>query len=196
MQLNNHFAIGLILASVTHHFFNFDLFEIILIVGSSFVCDFDVLFTKYALDNNHRNLFTHSIIPSVIITVIGAIIHWPALIFSGISYALHILVDTLDWGTNFLYFGHHNIGLRLLISKEEQDNLDFYLNQYNRKASFFDFKRYNNKLWISMSVVIFLLMILFVFIYALDYFYLIIFYFIALGFHLYKHFSLKKIETS
>ena len=196
MQINNHFAIGLILASITHYFFDFTLLEFSIICFFSFVSDFDVIFTKYARDQNHRNLFTHSIIPSIIIIIIGVLINWIALIISGISYFIHILVDTFDWGTNLFYFGHRNIGLRLLISKEEQENLDFYLGQYKNPASFFDFKRYRSKIWLSINVAIFILMIVFVFIYALEYSYLISFYFVSLLFHLHRHFHLKKIESS
>ncbi|TXT65829.1 MAG: conserved membrane protein of unknown function [Promethearchaeota archaeon] len=196
MQINNHFAIGLILASITHYYFEFTLLEFSMICIFSFLCDFDVIFTKYARDLNHRNLFTHSIIPSIFIIIVGALITWPALTISGVSYFLHIMVDTFDWGTNLFYFGHYNIGLRLLITKEEQENLEIYLDQYKNRASFFDFKRYKNKLWILLSIIIFILMMIVVSIYALEYFYLLIFYFIGLAFHLQRHFHLKKIENS
>jgi hypothetical protein len=196
MQINNHFAIGLILASITHYFFDFTLLEFGMICFFSFLCDFDVIFTKFARDQNHRNLFTHSIIPSILIIIIGVLINWMALIISGVSYFIHILVDTFDWGTNLFYFGHRNIGLRLLISKEEQENLDYYLSQYKNRASFFDFKRYRSKIWLSINIIIFLLMIVTVFMYALEYSYLISFYFITLLFHLQRHFHLKKIEDS
>ena len=45
-----------------------------MIVFSAFICDFDVFFSKYAKDHNHRNLITHSIIPSIIVIVLGQVI--------------------------------------------------------------------------------------------------------------------------
>ena len=79
--------------------------------------DLDVFFSKFAKDNNHRLLITHSIIPSVIMLLIGFIFNWEVLIISGISYFSHIIIDTIDWGTNLLYFQKKQVGFKLLFSK-------------------------------------------------------------------------------
>jgi hypothetical protein len=178
MHINSHFSLGIIFASILNNFFNFTLFEFLLIVLFSFICDFDVFFSKYAKDHNHRMLISHSIIPSLFIVACGFITNWPALLFSGISYIIHIIIDTFDWGTNFLYFQKKQIGLKLLISKEELENLPKYLSKYKRAESFF------------------VLMMVFIIIYALQYIFLIFIYFIFLCFHLYRHFILKRIESS
>ena len=86
-----------------------------MIVFSAFVCDFDVFFSKYAKDHNHRNLITHSIIPSIIVIVLGIVFNWPALVISGFALFLHIFVDLFDWGTNLFYFSKKMIGPRLFI---------------------------------------------------------------------------------
>ena len=112
MHINSHFAVGVIFASILNYFFKFTLLEFSLIVLFSFFCDFDVLFIKFAKDHNHRLLITHSIIPSIILIIIGYILMWPVLIICGFSYSIHIIIDTIDWGTNFFYFQKKQIGFK------------------------------------------------------------------------------------
>ena len=145
MHINSHFAVGIIFTSILNYFYSFSLVEFVFIVLFSFICDFDVFFSKFARDNNHRLLITHSIIPGVIMLVIGLILNWIVLIISAISYSIHIMIDTFDWGTNLFYYQKKQIGFKLLISKEEFENLPKYLSEYKNPASFFDVKYYNSK---------------------------------------------------
>lgn len=170
--------------------------EFFLIVLFAFVCDFDIFLSKYALDNNHRMLITHSIIPGIIITILGLIFNWTVLIISGLSYSIHIIIDTFDWGTNFFYFQKKQVGLKLLITKDEFNNISKYLSQFKRPESFFDKKYYGNIACVIIEVLIFILMILFITLFALKYFLIITIYFIFLVFHLQRHFILKKIESN
>ncbi|MFX1586959.1 MAG: hypothetical protein ACFFC1_02285, partial [Promethearchaeota archaeon] len=85
-------------------------------------------------------LISHSIIPSILIILLGIIFNWLALIFSGVAYFIHIIIDTLDWGTNFFYFSKKQIGFKFLITKEEFDNISKYLENYKKPESFFDAK--------------------------------------------------------
>lgn len=195
IHINLHFGIGIIIASISKYFFQFNFFEFFLIVLFSFLCDFDIFFSKYALDNNHRMLITHSIIPGMIITVLGLILNWIVLIIAGISYVIHIIIDTFDWGTNFLYFQKKQIGFKLLITKDEYMNMSKYLAQYKKPESFFDKKYYGNAVCVIIEILIFILMILFISIFAFQYFLVITFYFIFLSFHLHRHIILKKIES-
>ncbi|MFW9879022.1 MAG: hypothetical protein ACFFG0_38575 [Candidatus Thorarchaeota archaeon] len=160
------------------------------------MCDFDIFFSKYALDNNHRMLITHSIIPGLIITILGLIVNWAVLIISGLSYSFHVIVDTFDWGTNFLYFQKKQVGLKLLITKDEFNNISKYLSQFKRPESFFDIKYYGNIACVITEILIFILMIVFITLFALKYILIISVYFIFLAFHLQRHFYLKKIESS
>jgi len=141
-------------------------------------------------------LITHSILPGIIVTVLGIIFNWIVLILSGLSYSLHVIIDTFDWGTNFFYFPKKQVGLKLLITKDEFANISTHLSQYKRPGSFFDKKYYGNSMVIFMEVLIFISMIFFISIFALNYFFIIIIYFIFLGFHLQRHFNLKRIESS
>ena len=196
MPINSHFAVGIIIASILNYYFAFNLYEFLLIVFFSFICDFDVLFVKFAKDNNHRMLITHSIIPGIVIIVLGVIFSWVALIISGISYSIHIITDTFDWGTNFFYFTKKQVGLKLLISEEEFNNISQYLAKYKNPQSFFDKKYYSNLICLLMEVLIFTGMIFFIIIFALNYFIVVIFYPFFLTFHLVRHFNLKKNESN
>lgn len=196
MHINTHLAVGVIFTSFLHYFFNFTLLEFVIIVIFSFICDFDVFFSKYARDHNHRLLISHSIIPSIIIIIIGYILNWLALVISGFSYAIHIIIDTFDWGTNFFYFQKKQVGLKLLISKDEFENLSKYLAKYKKPASFFDERYYSNKVCLAIEIILFILMLVFIIIYAVQYIFMILLYFLGLYFHLHRHFTLKKIEEN
>ena len=141
-------------------------------------------------------LITHSILPGIIVTVLGVLFNWIVLILSGLSYSLHVIIDTFDCGTNFFYFPKKQVGLKLLITKDEFANISAHLSQHKRPGSFFDKKYYGNTMVILMEVLIFISMIFFISIFALNYFLIIIIYFIFLGFHLQRHFNLKRIESS
>jgi hypothetical protein len=166
-----------------------------MVVVFAFLCDFDILLSKFALDKNHRMLITHSIIPGTIILIFGLVFNWIALILSGFSYIIHVLIDTFDWGTNLFYFPKKQVGLKFLISEEEFQNLERYLSDFERPVSFFDKKYYSCKVCMAIEVVIFILMMLSIIFLALDYFLLILIYFLFLAFHLHRHFILKRIES-
>lgn len=195
MHINSHFAVGVIFASILNYFYSFSLLEFVLIVLFSFICDFDVFFSKYAINHNHRMLISHSIIPAFLILMFGIIINWSVLTFSGLAYSIHVIIDTLDWGTNFFYFQKKQIGLKLLITKEEFENLSEYLSKYNKAESFFDAKYYNSRINLGIEVIIFILMMVFIIIFAFEFVLISMFYFLGLYFHLSRHFMLKKFEA-
>jgi len=196
MHINSHFAVGVIISSVLNYFFKFNLIEFLLIVFFSFICDFDVFFSKYAVNHNHRMLISHSIIPSLMVMIIGFLLLWLALIISGLVYFVHIIIDTFDWGTNFFYFQKKQIGLKLLISKEEFNNISEYLSKYKKPESFFDAKYYKNKILITIEVILFILMITFILLFAFQYILIILIYFPLIYFHLQRHYYLKRVEKS
>jgi len=140
-------------------------------------------------------LFTHSIIPGAIIIILGLTFNLISVIIGGLSYSIHIIIDTFDWGTNFFYFQKRLVGLKLLISKEEFNNISKYLLEYKNPQSFFDEKYYGCKACLILETLVFILMILFLTFFAFEYFLVVIIYFLFLGFHLYLHFDLKKIES-
>ena len=200
MHINIHIAVGIIITSILHYFFNFNLIEYLFILLLSFVCDFDILYTKYAKNQNHRLYFTHSLIPSTILIIIGVVVilffDYNVILLGGFSYMFHILIDTFDWGTNLFYFPKKQNGFKLLISLEELENLPRYLSQYKNPGSFFDTKYYNNNICMMIEITLFCIMLIIVVIFALEYIYFISFYFIGLAFHLSRHYQLKKSERN
>jgi len=195
MHINSHFSVGIIFASILNYYYSFSLFEFVFIVFFSFICDFDVFFAKYAINHNHRMLISHSIIPGFLMLLFGIIFNWPVLTFSGVAYSIHVIIDTFDWGTNFFYFPKKQIGLKLLISKEEFENLPKYLSEFKKAESFFDSKYYNNKVNLGIEVILFILMVVFTILFAFQFIFIITLYFIGLFFHLTRHFKLKRIES-
>ena len=188
MHINSHFATGIIFTSILNYFYSFSLFEFAFIVIFSFICDLDVLFAKYAINHNHRMLISHSIIPGFLMLLFGLIINWPVLAFSGVAYSIHVIIDTFDWGTNFFYFPKKQIGLKLLISKEEFENLPKYLSEFKRAESFFDSKYYKSKISLIIEVIIFILMMIFIIFLAIEFILISLFYllfWIRCGFFLY-----------
>ena len=195
MHINSHFATGLIFASILNYFYSFSLFEFVFIVFFSFICDLDVFFAKYARDHNHRMLISHSIIPGFLMLLLGIIINWPVLAFSGAIYSIHVIIDTFDWGTNVFYFQKKQIGLKLLISKEEFENLPKYLSKFKKAESFFDSKYYSSKVSLGIEAILFILMCIFIILFAFQFIFIITLYFLGLFFHLTRHFKLKRIES-
>ncbi|TFG18109.1 MAG: hypothetical protein EU533_07920 [Promethearchaeota archaeon] len=196
MHINVHFGIGVIIASMFHSFFHFTLFEFLMIIGCSFIMDFDIFFSKIAPDHNHRMLITHSIIPGIVLASIGSVIVWPALILSGAAYIIHSIIDTFDWGTNLLGFHKRPWGPKLLISKEELENLPAILARFKIKKSFFDFKYYGNKIILIFEGLVAFLMILFIIIFAFEYLLVVLLYIPLLFFHLSGFLHLKRIEKN
>jgi len=195
MHINSHFAAGVIFASILNYFYSFSLFEFAFIVLFSFICDLDVLFAKYAINHNHRMLISHSIIPGFLMLLVGIIINWPVLAFSGAIYSIHVIIDTFDWGTNFFYFQKKQIGLKLLISKEEFENLPKYLSKFKKVESFFDSKYYSSKVSLGIEVILFILMVIFTILFAFQFIFITSLYFVGLFFHLTRHYKIKRFES-
>jgi len=140
-------------------------------------------------------LISHSIIPGFLILVFGIIINWPAIAFGGAAYSMHVIIDTFDWGTNFFYFQKKQIGLKLLITKEEFENLPEYLSKFKKAESFFDAKYYGSRISLGIEVILFILMIVFIILFAFQFVFIVFIYFLGLYFHLDRHFKLKRIEN-
>lgn len=195
MHINSHCAVGIIIASIFHSIFNFTLIEFTAIVFSAFIMDFDIFFSKYAKDNNHRMLITHSIIPAIVILILGIIILSPVIVICALVYLIHVLIDTLDWGTNFLGIHKKPFGPKFLITKEELDSLDEILSKYKIKKSFFDFRYYKSRGILITEGILFAVMIITTIVFAFEFVMLIFLYILFLAFHLSGYFHLKNIEA-
>ena len=196
IHINIHLALGLIIASIYHAFFKVDLFQFTLIVSCALIADLDIIFIKYTKVENHRMLISHSIFPCILFFIIGFFSSSTLILTCGLAYLSHILLDTIDWGTNLFYFQKKPIGLMFLISKEEIENLNDYLSNYKVARSYFDFKYYDSKFMQSFEILLFIAMLFFMIFFAVEFILMIVVYFIGLGIHIFTHYHLKEIERT
>ncbi len=196
MHINSHCAVGIIIASIFHPIFNFDLFQFTAIVFAAFFMDFDVFLSKFAKDNNHRMLITHSIIPSIGLLILGLIILSPVILICSLAYFIHVFVDCIDWGTNFLGIHQKPFGPKFLITKEELDNLDEILSKYKIKKSFFDIRYYSKVGVLIAEGLLFGAMLTSIILFAMEFSLFIILYLLFLAFHISGYLHLKKIEAN
>ena len=102
-----------------------ELLEVCLVILFPFLIDLDFLLSKFAKNNNHRRLITHSLIPYICLLLIG--IFFPLFLILGICGVVHILTDTLDWGTAlFAPFYSEPLGGTLPKPPEEIINIPDY----------------------------------------------------------------------
>ncbi len=132
---------------------------------------------------NHRMLITHSLIPPLIMFFVGICINWTVLWVAGISYLIHVLVDTIDWGTNLLGFHKMPVGLKILITNEEIKNLPEILKNYDPWYKFFDDRYYSNRNLLSIEAILLLFMLMASIFLALKYLIYVLGYFVFLAYH-------------
>lgn len=84
--------------------------------------------------------------------------------------------------------------MRLLMTDEEDKNLDEILSHFKNKEAFFDQRYYNNRLTLSIELTLFVLMIITVILFAFEFIWITLIYFLGLYFHLSRHRFLKQAE--
>ena len=194
MHINVHFGMGIIIASLTNYFIPLNIFTFSFIVLCSFILDFDIIFKKHAKDQNHRMLISHSIYPSLIIIIIGIIIGiifneiW--VLMGGIAYFCHILIDLIDWGTNFFY-NKKMFGLRILLTPEERIDLSHVINDKENRQFFFVQRYYSSKLMIFLEIIIGISMFIALFVFSINYWYFLFGYIFFFAFHFSEYIELK-----
>jgi hypothetical protein len=190
MHLTFHYAIGVILAGILYLIqpINEIIFGFIIIMAM--FPDLDFLFSKFAPDNNHRMLITHSLLVPVLIIILSAIFNNLILLFSGLAYFSHVVIDLVDWGNNFLGLGRL-MGIRILIAPEERGNVLELLKQEKIPKWFFVRRYYQSPLIFVGELVGFLGMLSIFTLITPNRWYYIFGYILVLGVHLYEYYSLK-----
>jgi hypothetical protein len=181
---------GIIIASLTHYYIQLNFFTFSFIVLCGFISDFDIIFKKHAKDHNHRMLITHSIYPSLIIIIIGILLNSIWVLMGGIAYFCHILIDLIDWGTNFLY-NKKMFGFRLLLSPEERIDLSHVINDKKNRQFFFVQRYYSSKLMIFLEIIIGISMFIALFVFSINYWYFLFGYIFFFAFHFSEYIELK-----
>ena len=152
MHLSFHWAIGMIIASLSSINISMNFWLFGFIVLCAVFADFDIILRKHAIDNNHRMLFTHSIYIPLILIIFGILFSQTILIFGGISYLAHIFADLLDWGTN-LFFTGKIYGPRFLLQKDERNRVKELMYKEENPAFFFVKRYYQSTLMISLEII-------------------------------------------
>jgi hypothetical protein len=102
VNANTHVAFGVIITALLSLILSLSWFEFLLALWGAFAQDFDFLLSKYAKDENHRLLFTHSIWPGVTAIGVGLLLATPWVIAAGINSLFHVFIDSIDWGVTLL----------------------------------------------------------------------------------------------
>lgn len=191
MHVTFHYAIGVIFAAILSQFTPLSPFLFGLVIFASIFPDLDILLSKYAPDNNHRLFLTHSMYFPLIICLFGILFGNLIVLFIGFCYFSHVLVDLLDWGTNFFYNGSI-FGFRFLLEKEEYDSVPKLLEKEKVKKWFFVRRYYRSKFTLILEVSSIIGMGLVLFLLAPNFWYFIGGYIFALTFHIMEYYIIQK----
>jgi len=168
----------------------FPFFEFSLIVAFPFLIDFDFLLSKYAKNNNHRRLITHSLIPYLCLLVIGIFI--PLLLILGICGVVHILSDALDWGTA-LFAPFYNDTLGGILPKPPKEIVE--IPNYRKRQCWFTKIYYTSFSLFTLEIVLGLAAILSIIFINFWYLWVLIFYFLFVALQVRFYLSCKQKEN-
>jgi hypothetical protein len=205
MNTNVHYAMGLIIASITCTIYSLSIWEFMFIVICAAGPDVDFLFSKYAKDENHRNFITHSILIPTILLVVGIIIEkyyfipiWfigfhQVIWIGGVAYFSHLALDLIDWGINPFYFGK-TIGFFILLTQDEKNLAHprtIIEREKKKDPNFFILRYYNNPTIVSIDLIISIIGFFMVFVFASQFWYVPLGLFVLVEYHLHEK---KKAE--
>lgn len=191
MHITFHYAIGVICAAILSRLTPLSPLLFCLVIAASIFPDLDIIFSKFALNLNHRMLITHSLYFPLILFLFGIVLDNIILIFIGISYFSHVFVDLLDWGTNFFYNGKI-YGFRFLLKKEEYDHVPELLQREKIKKWFFVRRYYHSKLTFLLEISIVVIMGLVLLLMAPNFWYFVFGYPITLSFHIMEYYYIQQ----
>ncbi len=146
--------------------------EVLLVVAFPFLIDLDFLLSKYAKHRNHRRLITHSLLPYVILLILG--IFFPIILILGICGVIHILTDAIDWGTALLN-PFYDEPLGGVLPKPPKEVID--IPDYRRRQCWFTKTYYQSKILLGLEVIFGGIAIVLIIINDIAYLWILIFYF-------------------
>ncbi|MHA1264334.1 MAG: hypothetical protein ACTSRS_03785 [Candidatus Helarchaeota archaeon] len=168
-----HISQGIVIAM--HYLPSLNLIEFFLVVSFPFFIDFDFLFSKYAKDNNHRRLITHSLFPYLALLPLG--LFYQVLFILGLCGIIHILTDTVDWGTSlFSPIIKEPLGGILPTPPKEVVEIP----NYKKRQCWFTKVYYASSIIVVLEIFFGGLAILSILLIDLTYFWIMLFYFVFL----------------
>lgn len=210
MHANVHFAVGVIIASVSNYIlsningFLQNLIEFGIIIIFALGADFDILFVSLLKnideDRGHRFFITHSIYPFVAILIFGISLaislSYHIIWICSLVYLSHLMLDCIDGGIN-LFYTERIYGLFLLTRKEKHLFLGIKraLDKEREKNPYFmDLRYFNNPIILCMEILISVAGLISLLVFAISYWYVYFGYFLLLAYHLNFYFKGKTFE--
>ena len=210
MHANFHFAVGVIIASVSNYIlsnvtgFLLTLIEFGIIIIFALGADFDILFVLLLKnideDRGHRFFITHSIYPFVAILIFGISLaislSYHIIWICSLAYLSHLILDCIDGGIN-LFYTERYYGLFLLTRNEKHLFLGIKraLDKEREKNPYFmDVRYYNNTIILGLEILISFAGLIFLLVFAIDYWYVYFGFFLLLAYHLNFYFKGKTFE--
>jgi hypothetical protein len=193
MHTTVHYASGLILASIAHAFLGLNFWVFGCIVASPILPDVDIFFSRYAKDQNHRTLFTHSLYLGLAAVLIGLLSQRVWIVIIGMGYLTHLSFDLIDWGTNLFYTGKM-YGCHRLLTRHEKADVNFY-DVNNKQDPWFFFDRYyGSPITLTFEIVTPVLGITLLFLYAPLFWYFLFGYIAVFIFHLTLYIEVQRLK--
>ncbi len=157
VHINTHVAFGVIITAVISLIVPLTALDFLLALCGSFAQDFDFLFSKYAKDENHRLLPTHSIWPGVGAITIGIVLVAPWVVVAGINSLFHVFIDSIDWGVTIV--GQQKLSGFKILLRSKNLTLEEIKKQYPKVHCYFTIQWYRNRLMQVLEVVSFVGMV-------------------------------------
>lgn len=149
------------------------LIEFCIVVAFPFIIDLDFLLSKYAKNRNHRLLITHSLIPYICLLVIG--IFFPLFLILGICGVVHILTDTIDWGTA-LFAPFYNEPIGGILPNPPKEIVE--IPNYRKRQCWFAITYYKSLILLFIEVLFGVIAILLIIFFNIWYIWITSFYFL------------------
>ncbi len=142
VHANTHVAFGVIITALMSIIVPLTWFEFFLAMCGSFAQDFDFLLSKFAPDENHRLLITHSLWPGIFAIGVGFPLAMPWVVVAGVNSVCHVLIDSVDWGVTL--FGKQELFGPKILYHGKVLTLKEYKERYPNFRCYFTIQWYRN----------------------------------------------------
>ncbi len=144
VHANTHVAFGVIITTLISIVLPLSVIEFLLAICGAFVQDVDFLLSKFAPDENHRLLITHSIWPGVVAIAAGFPLALPWVVVAGINSISHVFIDSIDWGVTLI--GRKTLFGPKILYRGKNPTLKEIREQYLNPQCYFTLRWYRNPL--------------------------------------------------
>ena len=193
MHMNFHAAVAILISMLFSSCFS--LMQILFIIGSSIIMDFDFLLSKFAINHNHRRLITHTFFLYIIFLILGILLRNVTVLYIyvfllGICGIIHVSLDSFDWGVMLFYPIKKDIIKGFLSIYKDSNNYDNKIPHCSFVITY-----YSSKLILSLELIFGILALLSILLINLTFIYLFLIYLGILGMQLVELYKCKIKKT-